>query len=142
MPPKRKSKPVGSKEKPGKLSDAQLVEEHMKKLKHPLKKEIETIRTIVKKISKDIHERIKWNAPSYYIKTDKGEVDFLTFNHYKDKFVLLVFHHPAIVKIRSSMLEGEYKDRRLIYFDSKKTIETNKKELMRIITEVLPLINK
>ena len=141
MPPKRKTNPV-SVTKPAKRSDAESVNEHMKKLKHPLKKEIEATRIIVKKISNAINERIKWNAPSYYLKIGGSEVDFLTFNHYKDKFVLLVFHHPAIVKVRSSLLEGDYKDRRLIYFDSMKAIETNKKELIRIISEPSDLIGK
>ena len=140
MPLKRKNRPVVRTAKPAKPTDTQVVEEYMKKLKHPLKKEIGTVREIVKKISKHINERIKWNAPSYYIKKENAEVDFLTFNHYKDKFVLLVFHHPTIVKIKSDLLKGEYKDRRLIYFESMKEINNNKKELGRIITELLELI--
>ena len=135
MPSKRKNN-AGAKPKPGGSSDAELVEQHMQKLKHPLKREIELVREIVKKINKDIKERIKWNAPSYYFKINERETDFLTFNHYKDKFVLLVFHHPSIVKIRSELLKGDYKDRRLIYFESVKDIINNKKELIRIIMEL------
>jgi hypothetical protein len=134
MPLKRKNSIAA---KPG---DTQLVEDHLKKLKHPLKNEIETVREIIKKIDKHINERIKWNAPSYYIKKENTEVDFLTFNHYKDKVLLLVFHHPTIVKIKSNLLKGEYKDRRLIYFENMKEINANKKELIRIIDELLKLI--
>jgi phosphopentomutase len=43
--------------------------------------------------------------------------------------VLLVFHHPHIVKIKSDLLEGDYKDRRLAWFGSMKEIKSNKKNL-------------
>ncbi len=125
------------KKKSSKPSDEEQVISYMKALKHPLKDEMEEIRKIIKGVDKRISERIKWNAPSYYYIQD-----MVTFgparpgSPYGDK-LLLVFHHPLIVKIKSELLEGEFKDRRLAYFESMKEIKSNKKELIRIISELV-----
>lgn len=81
-----------------------------------------------------MNERIKWNAPSYYT-----SVDLFTFGPYKNNRILLVFHHPAIVKIKSPLLEGTFKDRRLVYFNNNKEASKQEKELIRIIRELLAL---
>jgi hypothetical protein len=120
-----------------KLSDEEQVEEYMKNLDHPLKPEVESIRKIIKNSNKNLSERIKWNAPSYYYKED-----IVTFGPYRNGKLLLVFHHPAIVKIKSDLLEGEYKDRRLTYFHNMKGIKENKKELERIMNELVKAIDK
>ncbi len=62
-----------------------------------MKAEIEAVRTIIKNADSKMLERIKWNAPSYYYKED-----LVTFNPRATKHVHLVFHHAAIVKIKSA----------------------------------------
>jgi len=125
------------KKKTTKPSDEEQVASHMKALTHPLKDEMEEIRKIIKSVDKRIGERIKWNAPSYYYLQD-----MVTFGPARpgtpqgDK-LLLVFHHPFIVKIKSELLEGDYKDRRLLYFGNMKEVKSNKKELMRIVSELI-----
>jgi hypothetical protein len=66
-------------------------------------------------------------------------MDLLTFGPQKEKKLLLIFHHPAIVKIKSALLEGTYKDRRLMYFTGKEAISHNKNELQRILKEFTEL---
>ncbi len=117
------------------MTDKEKVSEYMTKLKHPLKDEIEAVRKIIKGSDKKISERIKWNAPSYYYKED-----LVTFNHRNQKAVHLVFHHSAIVKIKSPLLLGDYKDRRMTYFKDMKEIKANKKELVRIMTALVKKI--
>ena len=112
--------------------DSKKVEAFMKALQHPLKKEIEAVRNIIKKSDSKISERIKWNAPSYY-----ATEDLVTFNPRNEDRVHLVFHHPAIVKIKSPLLEGNYKDRRMMYFSDMKEIKANKKELERIVQQLV-----
>lgn len=119
-----------------KLTDAEKVEQYMDAITHPLKKETEAVRAIIKKASSKLKERIKWNAPSYYYIDD-----IVTFGPQRAGKILLVFHHPFIVKIKSPILEGDYKDRRLVYFDSMKAIKENKKEMERIINEIVELID-
>ncbi len=119
-----------------KLSDQEQVNAYMSNLKPQVKSEIKAVRKIIKNASPKLNERIKWNAPSYYYLHD-----ILTFGPYKKEKILLVFHHPYVVKIKSPLLEGDYKDRRLVYFKNKTEAEKNKKELSRIINEIIKMID-
>ena len=94
-------------------------------------------RKIIKTGAPKLSERIKWNAPSYYYKED-----IVTFGPYKTHKLLLVFHHPAVVKVKSALLQGDYKDRRLVYFKDSAEATANKKELTRIINEIIKFIDK
>lgn len=121
----------------GKASDAEQVKSWLDKLDKKTRAEIDTVRKIITGTSSKLSERIKWNAPSYYYKDD-----IVTFGPYRNNRVLLVFHHPAVVKVKSDLLKGEYKDRRLVYFNNKAEAEKNKKELGRILTEIIRVIDK
>ena len=130
-----KAKPA-VKAKTVKPSEEEQVKVYMRKLDNKVKTEIEAVRKIIKGASSKLNERIKWNAPSYYYKED-----ILTFGPYKTHKLLLVFHHPAVVKVKSELLQGDYKDRRLLYFKDKAEAEKNKKELSRIITQIIKAID-
>ena len=117
-------------------TDAEKVQQHMNAVNHTLKKEMETLRKIITKSSGKLQERIKWNAPSYYYIDD-----IVTFGPLRNDRLLLVFHHPFIVKLPSPLLEGDYKDRRLAYFNDMKAIKENKKEIERIITAIIDMID-
>jgi uncharacterized protein YdhG (YjbR/CyaY superfamily) len=130
--PGKKSAP---KTRAPKLSDAEQVTAYMTQLEHPLKAELEFARQVINMHPK-ISERIKWNAPSYHV----NGVDLVTFNHRLTTKVHLVFHHIAITKIRSPLLEGDYKDRRMTYFNNMAELKAGKKELERIISEYVILI--
>jgi len=106
----------------------------MDKQEPAVRKEIDAVRKLIKKSAPSLNERIKWNAPSYYT-----SVDLFTFGPYKNNRILLVFHHPSVVKIKSPLLEGTFKDRRLMYFNSSKEAVKNEKELTRIIRELISL---
>ena len=126
------------KNKPAKPSEQEFVNAWMTKLDPEFKPAVDAVRKIIKAAGPQLTERIKWNAPSYYYKQD-----IVTFGPAKAKDkVMLVFHHPTIVKIKSELLKGEYKDRRLTYFNSLKEIKENKKELERIIKESVQLMDK
>lgn len=135
---KKTVKPVTAPARSKKPADAEQVEAYMKKLNHPMKAETEAVRTIIKNTDKKLSERIKWSAPSYHYDGN----DIVTFGPYKDGKVLLVFHHPAIEKIKSALLEGNFKGRRLVYLDSMQAVKKNKKEIERIMKENIRLINK
>ncbi|MEO6286215.1 MAG: DUF1801 domain-containing protein [Dyadobacter sp.] len=129
----KEDKPA-SKPRAKKLTDTEQVAEFMSKLEHPLKVEIEAVRQIILNADPKISERIKWNAPSYYT-----TADLLTFNPRSQKNVHLVFHHVTIVQIKSALLEGDYKDRRMVYFTDMQDIENKKTELERILNEYVQL---
>jgi len=121
-----------------KPTEAEQVNDWMDKLDASFKPSVNAVRKIIKTAAEKLNERIKWNAPSYYYKED-----IVTFGPTKAKDkIILVFHHPNIVKIRSELLQGNYKDRRLVYLNSMKEIKDAKKELDRIIKESVAMIDK
>jgi uncharacterized protein YeeX (DUF496 family) len=120
-----------------KISDAEKVSEYMAQLEHPLKKEIEAVRTIIKNANSKIAERIKWAAPSYYYKED-----LVTFNPRDQNLVHLVFHHPNIEKINSPILEGNYVSRRMTYLHNMAEIEANKAEIERIMNQLVGFLDE
>lgn len=107
----------------------------LEQLGHPLGDEIEAVRAIIKS-DPHIAERVKWNAPSFFYKDDLCTIHVKAKQH-----VHLIFHHPAIVKIRSPLLEGDYKDRRMVYFENMAEIRSRKKELRRILRELVALMD-
>jgi len=121
-----------------KPTEAEQVNDWIDKLDASFKPSVNAVRKIIKTAAEKLNERVKWNAPSYYYKED-----IVTFGPTKarDKIVL-VFHHPNIVKIRSELLQGNYKDRRLVYLNSMKEIKDAQKELERIIKESVAMIDK
>ncbi len=135
QPVKKKAKVADKKTDPVLLKEAQQVIAYMARLKGKQFEEVDAVRKLIRKSSKKLQERIKWNAPSYYYKED-----VVTFGPYKPGKLLLVFHHPAVVKVKSELLQGDYKDRRLVYFKDAKEAEKNKKELARIVNEILKQI--
>jgi hypothetical protein len=65
--------------------------------KHPLKREIDAVRALIRGADKRIHESIKWNAPSYSV----GE-HFATFHLKRPDAVTVVFHTGAKKQTRAS----------------------------------------
>lgn len=129
--------PVAKKSKAAKPGDAEQVKAWLDKLSPELSKATNAVRKIIKAAAPKLNERIKWNAPSYYYKED-----VVTFGPSKNGMILLVFHHPLIVKIKSPLLEGDYKDRRIVYLKDAKAITAAKSELERIIKEHIRLLDK
>ena len=112
------------------------VDAFMKKINHPLHEEIEAVRSIIKKANKKIAERVKWNAPSFFYTDDLATIHVKAQQH-----VMLIFHHPAIVKIKSALLEGDYKDRRMMYFTGMKEVNARKKELIKIVNGLIKIMD-
>ena len=123
---------------PSKPTEAEQVKEWMNKVDPEVSTAINVVRKIIKAAGPKLTERIKWNAPSYYYKED-----IVTFGHSKtnDK-IILVFHHSNIVKIKSDLLQGNFKDRRLVHLNSIKEIKESKPELEKIIKESVLLMDK
>jgi len=121
-----------------KPNEAEQVKDWMSKLTAECRPALEAVRKIIKTAGPELTERIKWNAPSFYYKED-----IVTFGPIRAKDqIILVFHHPSIVKIRSELLQGDYKDRRLVYLNSMKEIKDARKELETIIKKSIQLIGK
>jgi uncharacterized protein YdhG (YjbR/CyaY superfamily) len=120
------------------VSRTDKVDEFLRELSHPLKAGVEAVRSIIKGVNKDINEEIKWNAPSFNY---KGEY-LVTFNLREMKRIHLVFHNPLIPKVKSNLLEGDYKDRRMAYFSNMKEVKAKKAVLEKALKDLIRLIQK
>ena len=108
------------------------VESYMEKLDHPLKAEVQALRDIIKGVNENITEQIKWNAPSYRYK------DYIaTFNLRATQHVHLIFHNPAIASIESEILEGNYPDRRMVYFTDMNDVNAKKAAVEYVVRELM-----
>jgi uncharacterized protein YdhG (YjbR/CyaY superfamily) len=125
-PLKKKGSPVSRTDK---------VDEFLENLSHPLKAEVEAVRFIIKGVNKDINEEIKWKAPSFNY---KGEY-LVTFNLWEEKRIHLVFHNPQISKVKSALLEGDYKDRRMAYFEDLQDVKAKKATLEKALKDLIKL---
>jgi uncharacterized protein YdhG (YjbR/CyaY superfamily) len=111
------------------------VDEFLENLSHPRKAEVEAVRSIIKGVDKNIAEEVKWNAPSFNY---KGEY-LVTFNLRETERIHLVFHNPRIPEVKSPLLEGNYKDRRMLYFADMDDIKAKKTALEKILKQLIKL---
>jgi len=123
------------KKKGSPVSRTDKVDEFLREARHPLTAEVEAVRSIIKGVSRDINEEVKWKAPSFNY---KGEY-LVTFNLHDTKRIHLVFHNPEIPKVKSKLLEGDYKDRRMLYLVDMKDIKAKKSELEKILKQLIKL---
>ena len=114
------------------------VNEFIDKLDHPFKAEIQVVRDIIKNVNKDITEEIKWKAPSF---SYSGEY-LVTFNLWEKQHIHLVFHNPAISKVKSKLLEGDYDHRRMAHFSDKDDIKAKKPVLEKVLKDLIKLQKK
>ena len=126
------------KKKGSPVSRTDKVEEFLRDLDHPLKAEVQAVRSIVKAVHQDINEEIKWKAPSFNY---KGEY-LVTFNLRERERIHLVFHNPKIPRVKSRLLEGDYKDRRMAYFANMKEVKAKQAELETIIKQLINFIDE
>lgn len=113
------------------------VAEFMEKLDHPLKSEVQMVREIIQNVHPAIAEQIKWNAPSF---SYQGEY-LVTFNLRAKDRVHLVFHNPMIAKVKSPLLEGDYPDRRMVYFTDQSEIQARRQPLEKALKDLIKLQN-
>jgi uncharacterized protein YdhG (YjbR/CyaY superfamily) len=123
------------KKKGSPVSRTDAVDKFLLELGHPLTAEVEAVRSIIKGVSKDINEEVKWKAPSFNY---KGEY-LVTFNLWETKKIHLVFHNPMISKVKSKLLEGNYEHRRMLYLADMKDIKAKKLELEKILKHLIKL---
>lgn len=120
------------------LNNSEAVNSFLEKLDHPLKAEIETIRSIILNANPKISERIKWNAPSFFYGKDMA-----AFHLRPKEYVHLVFIFPnGIPQNHNNLLEGDYKDRRMAYFHSMDDILNKREALQQVINDWVELIEK
>lgn len=101
-------------------------------LKHPLKAEIAAVRTIIMQASPKIAERVKWDAPSFYFRTDLA-----TFDLQSKKFVhlILLFSAEMAVPDRDGLVEVDPEGRREVTFRNLAEIAERKPALQQLVRD-------
>ncbi|ARS42889.1 hypothetical protein CA265_04710 [Sphingobacteriaceae bacterium GW460-11-11-14-LB5] len=118
------------------MPKADQVNDYMEKLEHPFKQEIERLRHIILNANPKLQERIKWNSPSfYYIK------DLAAFNLRANGYVqiIFIFYDGKMIE-DSSLLQGNWKDRREARFYSMIDIEEKQVALEQFVNNWIKLI--
>ena len=114
------------------------VDAFMAALDHPLKSEVETLRGLIKRASPMLLERVKWNAPSYFL----GKDDFAAFNLHNREFVQLIVVFPkgkSAIDI-DGLTEGEWVDRRMVKFTDAADIEWKANKLTKPVRAWVALV--
>ena len=120
-----------------KLNNTAQVDEYMAQLDHPLKAEVQALRALIKSVSPNITEEVKWVAPSF---SYKGYL--ATFNLRARQHVHLIFHNGAILGDKSGLLQGDYKDRRMAYFTDMADVQAKQAALVKAIKTWIKLMDQ
>jgi hypothetical protein len=128
-----------------KPSEPDKVDAYIKRLKHPLKDVVVSLRKIILAANPEIGEEIKWNAPTYFYTGEMEQSDpklyqryLIVFNLFKKDCIRLVFWGGGKVKDKSGFLQGDYADgRRLAFFHSLNDVNANKKHLLHALKQQL-----
>ena len=113
------------------------VDEFMAALDHPYKAEVQAVREIILGVHPDITEQVKWNAPSF---SYKGYL--ATFTLHRREYAMLIFHDGATLDDQDGLLEGDYPDRRMVYFHSLGDVAAKRPRLESAIREWIEIKDK
>jgi hypothetical protein len=128
-----------------KASEPDKVDAYIKRLKHPLKDVVVSLRKIILEADPEIGEEIKWDAPTYFYSGEMEQSDpklykryLIVFNLFKKDCIRLVFWGGGKVNDKSGLLQGDYADgRRLALFRSLDDVKSNKKQLLHALKQQL-----
>jgi hypothetical protein len=132
------------------VSEPGIVDEFMRKLKHPLFDLVQYLRTFILSIDKTIGEGIYWNAPTFYYTGKMKDFDpkeykryIVGLNFYRQDTIRLIFLRGADATDPAGLLEGDYKDgRRIASLKSIDDLKSKQNDLKKIIKQLLKLIDK
>ena len=112
------------------MSKPPTVDEFIAALDHPYKAEVQAVREIILGVHPSITEQVKWNAPSF------GYKGYLaTFTLHRREYAMLIFHDGATLDDQDGLLEGDYPDRRMVYFHSLDDVAAKRPRLEAAISE-------
>jgi uncharacterized protein YdhG (YjbR/CyaY superfamily) len=122
---------------PGSQADSE-VDEYMRRLKHPLKKELEAVRQLILGVSPKIAEGIKWKSPSFRT-TDY----FATVNVHGEDSLRVILHTGAKVKTGAGpkiedptgLLKWLGKDRAMVTLGESGDVKAKNKAMRAILRQ-------
>lgn len=119
------------------MNNTKKVEDFMSKLEHPLKAEMDAVRSIIVNANPKMEEDIKWGGPSFFYKEDLA-----TFNPRIKNYVALIFHKGELLNIKSDFLEEATKGKVYAKFYSMEDVTTNKELIEKMVITWIELMDK
>ena len=119
------------------MSNTKKVDEFMSALEHPLKAEMDKVRSIIVNANAKIEEDVKWGGPSFFYKEDLA-----TFNPRIKNYVALIFHKGDLLNIESDFLEKATKGKVYAKFYSMQQVTENKELLEKMVNTWVDLMDK
>ena len=119
------------------MNNTKKVDEFMSKLEHPLKTEIEAVRSIIVNSNPKMEEDVKWGGPSFFYKEDLA-----TFNPRIKNYVALIFHKGELLNIKSDFLEAASKGKVYAKFYSMEQVTAHKELIEKMVNTWIELIDK
>ena len=119
------------------MNNTKKVDEFIAKLDHPLKAELEAVRSIIVNANPKIEEDIKWGGPSFLYKEDLA-----TFNPRIKNYVALIFHKGALIDVKSDFLEEASKGKVYAKFYSMDQVIANKELIEKMVNAWVELMDK
>ena len=119
------------------MNNTKKVDEFIAKLEHPLRKELETVRSIIMAANSKIEEDIKWGGPSFFYKEELA-----TFNPRIKNYVALIFHKGELLNIKSDFLENATKGKVYAKFHSMDEVMANKELIETMVNTWVELMDK
>ncbi|MEN9686730.1 MAG: hypothetical protein RLZZ28_2516 [Bacteroidota bacterium] len=140
--------PKDTSEKTTQASAPEQVDAFLEKLNHPKLRELKALREIIVQSHKAVGETIAWNAPAFFytgkmapFKPKEYKRYLLVSNYYRKDCIRLIFLKAASVSDPAGLLEGNYADgRRMAVFHSLEEINTARKELCKIVVQLIKQI--
>ena len=119
------------------MNNSKKVDEFMSKLEHPLKAELEAVRSIIVNANPKMEEDVKWGGPSFFYKEDLA-----TFNPRIKNYVALIFHKGELLNIKSDFLENATKGKVYAKFYSMNDVTANKELIEKMVNTWVDLMDK
>ena len=119
------------------MSNTKKVDEFISKLEHPLKAELEAVRSIIVSANPKIEEDVKWGGPSFFYKEELA-----TFNPRIKNYVALIFHKGELLNIKSDFLEEATKGKVYAKFYSMDQVTANKDLIEKMVNTWVELMDK
>ncbi|MEP6677370.1 MAG: DUF1801 domain-containing protein [Ferruginibacter sp.] len=118
------------------MSKINEIDEFVSKLKHPMKAEIEEAIKIIRGVSEELEEDVKWGGPSFDYKEPMA-----TMNPRITDYVVFIFHKGELIKDKSGLLEPATKGKAYLKLHSMKEIKDNKSIIQNIVKEWIKIMN-
>jgi hypothetical protein len=119
------------------MNNTKKVDEFIAKLDHPLKAELEAVRSIIVNANPKIEEDIKWGGPSFLYKEDLA-----TFNPRIKNYVALIFHKGSLINVKSDFLEEATKGKVYAKFYSMDQVTANQELIEKMVNAWVELMDK